>query len=238
MTPQGQTLLGLIPARSGSKGIPGKNTRPLAGKPLLHYVSDYVHSAREFDRVILSTDSTTIQELGQSLGLDAPFLRPAALATDDTPMQPVIEHALEWVESQGEHYDLIALLQPTAPLRQPQQLHDALDILESTGADSVVSVVPVPEHYNPYFTLKIEQERLSFLMEMGEGMTRRQDLPATYSRDGGLYLFRVNSFRQYGSIYGKDCRPLIIDPEASINLDSPSDWEEAERKLTGTTHAP
>jgi len=238
MTPQGQTLLGLVPARAGSKGIPEKNSRPLAGKPLLQYVSEYVQSSPSFDRVILSTDSPAIRELGQSFGLDAPFLRPDDLAQDDTPMLPVIEHALEWVESQGEFYTLIALLQPTAPLRNPRQLKDALEIMESTGADSVVGVVPVPEHYNPYFTLKIEQERLSFLFEKGGGVTRRQDLPPVYSRDGSLYLFRVDSFRKHGSIYGKDCRPLIIDPASSVNLDTLTDWEEAEWKISRTVSHP
>lgn len=165
----------------------------LGGKPLIHYA---VRAARELklvDRINPTTDSNEIAEVGRSLGVEVPFLRPAHLAQDDTPMFPVIDHAVHFVEEQGWQPDIILLLQPTAPLRQPEHIQAAVKLLTELKCDSVVSVVEVPQHYAPDFVLKLEEGNLKPFLEGGEKVTRRQDTRSAYSRDGTIYAFAMRS---------------------------------------------
>lgn len=224
-------ILGIIPARGGSKGIPGKNIRLLGGKPLIYYAARAARESGLVDRLILTTDSAEIAEVGKGLGIETPFIRPAQLAQDDTPMFPVIDHALQFIEREGWKPDIILLLQPTAPLRKPEHLQAAVRILSETNCDSVVSVVEVPQHYAPDFVLKLEEGKLQPFLEGGERVTRRQDARAAYSRDGTIYAFRSDVFIHKRSIYGDDCRPLIIRRDQSCNLDTMEDWEEVEQKI-------
>ncbi|MCK6585158.1 MAG: acylneuraminate cytidylyltransferase family protein [Anaerolineales bacterium] len=224
-------ILGIIPARGGSKGIPGKNIRLLGGKPLIYYAA---HAAREsglVDRLILTTDSAEIAAVGKGLGIETPFIRPPQLARDDTPMFPVIDHALQFIEREGWKPEIILLLQPTAPLRKPEHLQAAARILSETNCDSVVSVVEVPQHYAPDFVLKLEEGKLRPFLEGGERVTRRQDVRAAYSRDGTVYAFRRDVLIHKLNIYGDDCRPLIIPRDRSCNLDTMEDWDEVEQKI-------
>ena len=144
-------VLGLIPARGGSKGVPRKNIKLLCGKPLLEYTAQAALASRLLSRVILSTEDEEIAEAGRRCGLEVPFLRPQELAADDTPMLPVIEHAVRWVEERGERFDAICLLQPTNPLRRAEEIDGCIELLIGTGADSVVTVLPVPAEYNPHW---------------------------------------------------------------------------------------
>lgn len=225
-------ILGLIPARGGSKSIPQKNTQLLAGRPLLAYAADAARESGVLDRVVLSTDSEELADLGRRLGLDVPFLRPADLATDSSPMLPVMQHAVRALEAEGWRPDLVVLLQPTAPFRQGRHISDAVRLLLETGCDSVVSVVPVPERYRPHFLMKIDNGRLTSFMPNGLSITRRQDAPEAYSRDGSVYVTRRDVLMEGNSVYGANCLPLVLDDLASVNLDSPHDWELAERKLS------
>jgi CMP-N-acetylneuraminic acid synthetase len=212
--------------------VPGKNVRPLAGHTLLEYT---VRAAREsgvLDRIILTTDSSEIAEAGRRAGLEVPFMRPAALAADDTPMVPVIQHALTEVSRQGWSPEIVVLLQPTSPLRRPDHIRNAVSMLRDTGADSVVTVVEVPRHLSPDYVMRIEGGRLKTFLPDGARVTRRQDARPAYSRDGTVYAFRRSTIERSGSIYGEDCRPLLIDACDSLSIDSPADWDEAERLLT------
>ena len=231
MSPEPLTVLGLIPARGGSKGVPGKNVRPLAGHTLLEYTARAARESGVLDRVILSTDSAEIADAGRRAGLEVPFMRPATLAADDTPMVPVIEHALAVVSRSGWSPDIVVLLQPTSPLRRPDHIRDAIAMLRDTGADSVVTVVEVPRHLSPDYVMRIEGGRLTPFLPDGARVTRRQDARAAYSRDGTVYAFRRATIERTGSIYGEDCRPLLIDACDSLSIDSPEDWDEAERLL-------
>ncbi|MCI0730285.1 MAG: acylneuraminate cytidylyltransferase family protein, partial [Chloroflexi bacterium] len=141
-------VLGLIPARGGSKGVPRKNIRLLCGKPLLQYTAESALAARRLSRVILSTEDEEIAEVGRRCGLDVPFLRPAELAQDDTAALPVVQHALRWLEAQGEWFDAICFLQPTCPLRRAEDIDACITLLEERNADTVVSVLAVPLQYN------------------------------------------------------------------------------------------
>lgn len=224
------TVLGLIPARGGSKGIPGKNIRLLNGKPLLYYT---VQSAREsglVDRLILTTDSTEIAMVGRDLGIEVPFIRPAHLAQDDTPMLLVIEHALHFLEAEGWQPDIILLLQPTAPLRRAAHIQTAVHKLIDEKCDSVVSVVEVPLHYVPDFVLRLEDGKLKPFLDAPLA-TRRQDARPAYSRDGTIYAFWRDVLFHKHSIYGDDCRPLFIPENQSCNLDTADDWREAEKRI-------
>jgi CMP-N-acetylneuraminic acid synthetase len=224
-------VLGLVPARGGSKGVPGKNVRPLAGHTLLEYTARAARESGVLDRIILSTDSPDIADAGRRAGLEVPFVRPAMLAADDTPMVPVIEHAL--AELSREHWspEFVVLLQPTSPLRRPDHIREAVSMLRETGADSVVTVVEVPRHLSPDYVMRIDGGRLKPFLPDGARVTRRQDARAAYSRDGTVYAFRRSTIERTGGIYGEDCRPLLIAARDSLSIDSPADWDEAERLL-------
>lgn len=224
-------VLGLIPARGGSKGVPGKNVRPIAGRTLLDYTACAARESGVIDRLVLSTDAEEIADAGRRAGIDVPFMRPASLAADDTPMMPVITHALGELASTGWSPDLIVLLQPTSPLRRPEHIRDAVEALRASDADSVVSVVEVPRHLSPDYVMRIDGERLMPFLPDGARMTRRQDARPAYSRDGTVYAFRRTTVERFGSIYGDDCRPLLVDAKESLSIDSAADWEAAERLL-------
>ena len=226
-------VLGLVPARGGSKGVPGKNVRPLAGHTLLEYTARAARESGVLDRVILSTDSPEIADAARRAGLEVPFMRPAALAADDTPMVPVIQHALAEITRSGWSPDIIVLLQPTSPLRRPDHIRDAVNLLRETNADSVVTVVEVPRHLSPDYVMRIDDGRLKAFLADGARVTRRQDARVAYSRDGTVYAFRRATLETFGGIYGDDCRPLLLDSRESLSIDSPSDWAEAERRLAG-----
>ena len=233
MSPEPLLVLGLVPARGGSKGVPGKNVRPLAGHTLLEYTLRAARESSVLDRVILSTDSLEIADAGRRAGLEVPFMRPAALAADDTPMVPVIEHALGEIARHGWSPDIVVLLQPTSPLRRPEHIRDAVAMLRETEADSVVTVVELPRHLSPDYVMRIDGGRLKPFLPEGARVTRRQDARPAYSRDGTVYAFRRSTIEQLGGIYGNDCRPLLIDTSDSLSIDSQADWDEAERRLAG-----
>jgi CMP-N-acetylneuraminic acid synthetase len=227
-------VLALVPARGGSKGVPGKNVRPLAGQTLLEYTARAARESGVLDRVILSTDSAEIADAGRRAGIEVPFMRPAALAADDTPMAPVIVHALAELSRQGWAPDIIVLLQPTSPLRRPDHIRAAVNLLRETGADSVVTVVEVPRHLSPDYVMRIEDGRLKPFLPDGARVTRRQDARPAYSRDGTVYAFRRATLERSGGIYGEDCRPLLIDARASLSIDTQGNWDEAVRILTNS----
>jgi CMP-N-acetylneuraminic acid synthetase len=224
-------VLGLVPARSGSKGVPGKNIRALAGRPLLGYTAAAARESGVIDRLVLSTDDGAIAEVGRRAGFEVPFLRPAALAADDTPMLPVITHAVDTLAADGWRPEIIVLLQPTSPLRRGAHIRGAVELLRSSGADSVVSVVEVPRHLSPDYVMRIDGGVLKPFLAEGAAVTRRQDVRPAYSREGTVYAFRRATLERFGSIYGERCLPIVVDAADSLSIDTPADWDEAERRL-------
>jgi CMP-N-acetylneuraminic acid synthetase len=224
-------VLALIPARGGSRGIPDKNIRLLAGRTLLDYAADAARSSKVVDRIVLTTDSERIAVEGRRLGIDVPFLRPPELARDDTPMLPVIEHAVDALEQQGWNPDVIVLLQPTSPFRRPGHIRAAVEQLRETNADSVVSVVELPMHMSPDYVMRIDEGRLVPFLPAGAAVTRRQDARRAVVRDGTVYAFWRRTLRETRTIYGRDSRPMIVPAHESITIDAPDDWIEAERRL-------
>ncbi len=226
-------VLGLIPARGGSKGVPGKNIKVLCGKPLLAYTAESALSAKRLARTILSTEDETIAEIGRSLGLDVPFMRPVELAEDTTATFPVVLHAITALERQGESYDAVCLLQPTNPFRRGEDIDNCIDLLETSGADSVISVLPVPETYNPKWVyFRSPAGNLVLATGDAEPIARRQDLPAAFNRDGSIYIVRRNVLTEYGNLYGSRVQGYELDPQRCVNIDTNEDWTLAEQLLT------
>lgn len=221
-------ILGLVPARGGSKGIPGKNGRLLGGVPLLARAVRVGFETGVVDRVLVTTDSAELAEIGRAAGAEVPFLRPPELARDDTPMLPVMQHAVRWVMDGGWTPDLVLLLQPTAPFRRAADIRAAVErLVADPGADSIVSVERVPAHFAPHFVMKVEEGRLLPFMPDGLRVTRRQDAPPAYTRNGQFYLTRTECLMGRGSIYGDRCIPFETTHPAA-NLDTLEDWAEAE----------
>lgn len=221
-------VLGLVPARGGSKGVPAKNTRMLGDRPLLAYTAEAALAAADLDRVILSTEDGAIAELGAALGLDVPFLRPPALAADETPMIAVLQHALDALP---EPFDAVCLLQPTSPFRPAGLIDRCIGLLGSSGADAVVTMLPVPAEHNPHWVY-VRDHRGHLRLATGEAspVARRQDLPAAFHRDGSVYVMRTPGIRQ-GRPYGEHLEAVVLDPARHVNIDDLDDWARAESLL-------
>ena len=222
-------VLGLIPARGGSKGVPRKNIRLLYGRPLLAYTAEAALSSERLARVILSTDDEEIAAVGRSCGVEVPFLRPAELAQDQTPTLPVVQHALRSFEERGERFDAVCLLQPTNPLRRAEDIDACIALLEQNEADTVVSVLAVPAEYNPHWVyFQTADGRLQLSTGEATPIPRRQDLPPAFHREGSVYVTRCEVVLESQSLYGERLLGYQINPERSVNIDTSEDWERAE----------
>ena len=237
------SVLGVVTARGGSKGIPGKNLKQLGGKPLIAYTIEAAITARIFDRLILSTDDPAIASAGRDLGCEVPFLRPAELARDDTPHLPVLQHAVEWLHTHERYRpDVVMILQPTSPLRRPDDIRGALALLDRTGADSVLSVSDVPAHVHPMRMLRVDAADEAVLFVTGEPVrrriNRRQELPPAWLMNGAIYAFRTPVLSaSEPSLYGDCTVAYRMDPSHSLSIDDEHDWEAAERALAARATA-
>ena len=232
-------ILGVITARGGSKGIPGKNIKELAGKPLIAYTIESARASGIFDRIIVSTDDEKIAEVARGYGCEVPFLRPAELAQDATPHVAVLQHAVSFLKEKENYVpDYVVILQPTAPLRTSVHIREAAELLQATGADSVVSVCEVPGHFNPRWQFIIDNSNHLNIFTgepFSDIVRRRQDLSRTYARNGAVYLFKTGLLFDPAkpNFYGKNVAAYVMKPEVSVNIDTMEDWEEAERKIAG-----
>lgn len=227
MNHNGLRPLIVIPARGGSKGIPGKNIRPLAGKPLIAYSIDTARAIAPDSHILLSTDSEEIAEVAsRECRLSVPFRRPPELSTDTSGTREVILHAMDYADKCGINYDCIILLQPTSPLRTPDDVRRCMD-LYSPEADMVVSVVEASS--NPYYNC-FETDSNGYLhISKGDGMfTRRQDAPKAWEYNGAVYVINPASIRakEFGAMTRRI--PCESSRERSVDLDTPLDWAVAE----------
>ena len=220
-------ILGIIPARGGSKGIPGKNIKKLAGKPLLAYTWESAKKSKLLSRVILTSDSEEIIKVAKDLGVEVPFQRPEALALDNTPTLEVVRHAVKHFLSRGEEFEAICLLQPTSPVRGQGLIDTAIEKFVSGDYDSVISVREVPAEFNPHWIFEEEDGHLRISTGEKEIIPRRQDLPEAFFRDGAVYLVKVGVLLEQNSLYGEKIG-YIKSSGPYVNLDVPEDWDEAE----------
>lgn len=215
----------LIPARGGSKGIPAKNIRPFAGKPLiLHAIELARHFAADSD-ICLSTDDAAIAGVAGEINFTIPFLRPDFLSSDTSGMHEVMIHALDFYAAKGIRYDRLVLLQPTSPFRLKEHLKGAINLF-SDDIDMVVSVKETEA--NPYYVL-FEEDNAGFLGKSKEArFERRQDCPKVWQLNGAIYIINVNSLRQARMADFKRIRKFEMDAMHSVDLDTEYDWLFAE----------
>lgn len=225
-------ILAIIPARGGSKGVPRKNIKLLNGKPLLQYTSDVALKSSLIDTLVLSTDDDEIGQVGKQLGIEVPFKRPANLAADKSPTLPVILHALDYYKSMGQQFDAVCLLQVTSPFRTVEFLNKAITTFIAQNTDSLVSVQEVPHEYNPHWTFEINKNgNLKIATGEKEIISRRQDLPKTYHRDGSIYITKTAVLEKQQSLYGNSIAYIVSPKEFYVNIDTLQDWEKAEQMV-------
>jgi len=224
------SILAVIPARGGSKGVKKKNIKDLGGKPLISYTLETALSTDIISDIVVSTDDHDIADYCKKYSeVYVPFLRPKELSTDKSLSAPVVIHALNFMEAFLEKkYDLVLMLQPTSPMRKPNHIKESFNILENGGFDSVVSVVDV-DGYHPLRMKTISNGKLENFIDQGfEDMRPRQDLPKVYIRNGAIYLIKRESLLKNQSLVSSKCGGYIMDSCSSVNIDSKNDFLMAE----------
>ena len=223
----GKRVLALVPARSGSKGLPNKNIRPLHGKPLLAWPIAAARAARCVDRVVISTDDAHYASLAMAAGADAPFLRPAALASDTAPSIDFILHALDALDAACDHYDYLALLEPTSPLTEAGDIDAALSALHARRdvADAIVGVTAMVSSH-PAFAVRLDAQGLMqpYAAPSFGQLPRRQDTEPLFSLDGSLYLSSVEALRRERGFYHQRTLPYVTPRWKSFEIDDLVDF--------------
>ena len=225
-------VLFLMKARGGSKGVPGKNLREIAGLSLVGFKTIGARQSKYCERVILSTDSPEIQENGRRYGAEVPFTRPAALSTDTATSVDVVLHAMDWLEAHtSERYDAIMLLEPTTPFTRPSDYDNAIELMRERGANVVVGVRPV--EVNSVFVGPLDERgRITSIVDkmLAQPAERRQDVAQEYTMNGALYLFGWDFFRAHRNIYCDRERTYgyVMEREYSVEIDSFADLHWAE----------
>lgn len=236
-------ILGLITARGGSKGIPEKNIKELAGKPLIAYTIEAAHASGVFDRLMISTDDEKIAAIGRQYGCEVPFMRPTELAQDKTPHLEAVLHAVTWLKEHERYVpDAVMILQPTAPFRTADHIREAVVLFETSGADSIVSVAEVPGHHHPRWQVTVDDNKKAAIFTgepFSQIVRQRQDLSKTYTRNGAVYLFKTTLLSDpiKPNFYGDHVAAYVMAPEDSINIDTMDDWKEAEKVVTNKKSA-
>ena len=222
-------VLAIVPARSGSKGIPDKNMRAIQGTSLIGWAGRCLASLAFVDRRIISTDSPRYADEGARFGLDAPFLRPDSLSTDSAGAVETVAHALGAVEAlDGVRYDILLIVEPTSPLRLPSDIERTARLLHESGADSAVTVSELPAKSHPHKVLSLTDGRLGYFMDEGRSVTARQSLSTLYWRNGVCYAVTRHCLLDRAMIIGPDARAVVIDHPV-VNIDEP--WELAWAEL-------
>lgn len=201
-------ILALIPARGGSKGIPYKNIIDVHGLPLIAHSIKSAKNSKLVDKIVVSTDSPKIAKIAKKYGAEAPFLRPKQIAGDRSPTIDAVLHALDWLEARGEKFDIVALLEPTSPLRKPNDIDNAVRILlkNYNKTDAVVSVGEVHMEH-PSIMKTIEKNRLKTLLPSGKKIYQRQQLSKVYFPYGVVYLAKTSALRKEKTFYPKRTMP-------------------------------
>jgi CMP-N,N'-diacetyllegionaminic acid synthase len=224
-------VLGLIPARGGSKGIPRKNIAPLGGRPLIVWTIDAALRAQGLSRVVVSTDDDEIAIVAAGAGAEVPFRRPRELAADSSEALPVVRHAIEQLEAQGWCADAVVYLQPTSPLRGTGPIERAIELLRSGECDTAVSVVRVPHNMTPESLMRDSSGFLEFATPPEARRFRRQDKALLYARNGPAVLASTRASLERGELYGARIKAIEMSTTESHDIDDPLDLEIAERLL-------
>jgi CMP-N,N'-diacetyllegionaminic acid synthase len=220
-------ILALIPARGGSKGVPRKNLRMLNGRPLIAHSIATGLACPSISAVVVTTEDEQIAEVARACGAKVPFVRPEALASDETPMEPVIQHAVLQIEDLYKaKVDYVVLLVPTNPFRTAEQVESGLRILLESGADSVVSLVE--EDYPLAWLQTVVDGKVVPKFPSSEVIHRRQDAPRVFKRNDGFFMFTRETIMERGVVQGPDTRPFMMSPLFSVDIDNEWDFQLAE----------
>lgn len=223
----GKTILGLIPARGGSKGLPRKNIIPLLGKPLIAWTIEQALASKYLDRVVVSTEDKEIAEISKKYRAEVPFIRPKELAADNAKGIDVVLHTMDWLEENNKCYDLLVLLQPTSPLRTFEDVNNAIELLFLKEAKAIVSVCEVDHH--PLWTNTLPEDRCMKDFIRKEIMNKnRQKLPVFYRLNGAIYLAYWNYLKEQKNFFGNETFAYIMPHIRSIDIDSEVDYKLAE----------
>jgi CMP-N,N'-diacetyllegionaminic acid synthase len=224
-------VLAIIPARSGSKGIPGKNMRKIAGKPLIEYSINAAKYSKIIDKIVVSTDSKKIADFAKYKKIDVPFLRPKKISKSNSNTLDMINHTVDFLKTH-ENYtpDIITILQPTSPLRTTEILDKSIKMLKnSKNHTSILGVSKVKNH--PFLCFGLENLSLKPYKSDFQKYSQRQKFPTYFYPTGSIYTFWYKTLKKYGNIYGPKIKPVIIDIEDSIDIDNSYDLFNAEMKI-------
>ena len=218
-------ILVVIPARGGSKGVPGKNIKRLNRKPLLEYTIEAAREVFNDDQIIVSTDSREIKEEVEKSGLKVPFLRPNELSTDTAGTYEVLLHTIDFFNKNGKNPEILVLLQPTSPFRTAGHIKEALRVYN----DEIDMVISVKEtKANPYYTLR-EENVEGYLVKSKQGnFTRRQDCPKVWEVNGAIYIVKIDSLKKSPLNKLKKVKKYVMDEVSSHDIDTMMDWKIAE----------
>lgn len=223
----GRRVLAIVPARAGSKGLPGKNVRLLQGKPLLAWPIAAARASRHVDRTIVSTDAADYAAIAVEYGAEVPFLRPAALASDNAPSIDFILHAIDVLAAEGDAYDYVVLLEPTSPLTEADDVDAALAQLVAAGprAEAIVGVAPMETSHPAFAVLRDEAGAIRPLMTESFGsLPRRQDLPPVFALDGSLYISTVEALRRERGFAHAHTLGYVTDRFKALEVDDLVDF--------------
>ena len=223
----GKRIIGIIPARGGSKGLPGKNIRPLGGKPLITWTIEQARASKYIDRVIVTTDEEAIASTARKAGADVPFLRPKELATDTATSIDVILHTLAWLKEHDEHYDIVVLLQPTSPLRTAQDIDTVIKLMQEKNATAIASVCETEHH--PYWSNVLPSDgSLEYFLRPELINRNRQELPVFYRLNGAVYAALCDKLIVQRGFLGPRTFAYVMPKERSVDIDSILDFQIAE----------
>ena len=223
------STLGILPVRGGSIGLPGKNSRPLSGKPLLGWAAEALANSPQIDYAFCSTDSPELAALAQSFGLESSPLRPARLATSDSLVIDTVRHVILEQAGLGREFDRLVLVQATSPFVTPVDIENALSELDATDVDSVVSVAPVPDDFHPSLMYRLEKGDLLAAGDPEDTFRRRQDRNVWFRRVGLVLATKVSTIHQFDSLVAGRVRFVEIERSRAINIDDESDFQLAEK---------
>lgn len=222
-----KTIVGIIPARGGSKTIPRKNVQPFLGKPLIAWTIECALNSQALDRVIVTTDDEEIAGIAQAYGAEVPFRRPAELAQDETPLVDVIMHAIDWLEAQQQTPDGIMVLSPNTPLRAPEDIHETVKMVREKGAQAVVSAYKPMT--NPYLCGYINKFGMIFgLPVMNLKDQRHQALPKVVALNGSIHLIEPEIVKKFNALITQRTSVYTMPPERAIEIITPWDLHVAE----------
>lgn len=220
-----KTILAIIPARSGSKGLKDKNIKLLASKPLIAYTIEAAIESKVFADIVVSTDSTQYADIVKTCGAQVPFLRPSELGQDQSSSTDVILHTIESLEKLGKHYDYFMLLQPTSPLRSAQSIRECVQLMVEKSANAIVSVCEA--NHSKELMLYLDEEKCldGFLQGVA---SQRQKQKVTYTLNGAIYLSNIEYFKKNKNFYKEKCYAYMMDKYESVDIDDIYDFKYAQ----------